>query len=105
MWELFRTVVRERKTREFDPTTRMLRELVRKPDFSQESPDAQDRVRETLHLMESLGTWADEMLRLSPNTLEKVLRMGATVQKFVRGGDAPAAPAPSNTSDRTPPAP
>ena len=105
VWELFRTVVRERKTREFDPTTRMLRELVRKPDFSQESPDAQDRVRETLHLMESLGTWADEMLRLSPNTLEKVLRMGATVQKFVRGGDAPAAPAPSNTSDRTPPAP
>lgn len=105
VWELFRTVVRERKTREFDPTTRMLRELVRKPDFAQESPDAQDRVRETLHLMESLGTWADEMLRLSPNTLEKVLRMGATVQKFVRGGDAPAAPAPSNTSDRTPPAP
>ena len=105
VWELFRTIVRERKTREFDPTTRMLRELVRKPDFAQESPDAQDRVRETLHLMESLGTWADEMLRLSPNTLEKVLRMGATVQKFVRGGDAPAAPAPSNTSDRTPPAP
>ncbi|PIF89460.1 DNA-binding transcriptional regulator GbsR (MarR family) [Acidovorax sp. 62] len=107
VWELFRTVVRERKTREFDPTTRMLRELVRKPDFAQESPDAQDRVRETLHLMESLGTWADEMLRLSPNTLEKVLRMGATVQKFVRGGDAPATPAaptaPSST-DRTPPA-
>ncbi len=44
------------------------------------------------------------MLRLSPNTLEKVLRMGATVQKFVRGGDAPAAPAPSGNSDRTPPA-
>ena len=104
VWELFRTVVRERKTREFDPTTRMLRELVRKPDFAQESPDAQDRVRETLHLMESLGTWADEMLRLSPNTLEKVLRMGATVQKFVRGGDAPAAPTAPSSTDRTPPA-
>lgn len=104
VWELFRTVVRERKTREFDPTTRMLSELVRKPEFAQESPDAQDRVRETLHLMESLGTWADEMLRLSPSTLEKVLRMGATVQKFVRGGsDAPApAPAPQAAPAHTP---
>jgi len=69
VWELFRTVVRERKEREFDPTTRMLA----------------DRVRETLKLMQALGSWSDEMLRLSPSTLEKVLRLGASVQKFVRG--------------------
>jgi DNA-binding transcriptional regulator GbsR (MarR family) len=85
VWELFRTVVRERKEREYEPTVRMLRELVTQPEFEHESPDAQDRVRETLRLMESLGVWADEMLRLTPNTLEKVLRMGASVQKFVRG--------------------
>jgi DNA-binding transcriptional regulator GbsR (MarR family) len=90
VWELFRTVVRERKEREFDPTVRMLRELVAQPDFAQETPDAQDRVRETLALMDSLGVWADEMLRLTPSTLDKVLRMGASVQRFVRGGsDAP----------------
>jgi DNA-binding transcriptional regulator GbsR (MarR family) len=85
VWELFRTVVRERKEREFDPTTHMLKELVAQPGFANEAPDAQDRVRETLRLMESLGSWSDEMLRLSPSTLEKVLRMGASVQKFVRG--------------------
>lgn len=85
VWELFRTVVRERKEREFDPTVRMLRELVAQPGFANETADAQDRVRETLHLMNSLGVWADEMLRLTPTTLEKVLRMGASVQKFVRG--------------------
>ncbi|RYF06512.1 MAG: MarR family transcriptional regulator [Comamonadaceae bacterium] len=85
VWELFRTVVRERKEREFDPTVRMLRELVAQPGFAAETADAQDRVRETLHLMNSLGVWADEMLRLTPTTLEKVLRMGASVQKFVRG--------------------
>jgi DNA-binding transcriptional regulator GbsR (MarR family) len=85
VWELFRTVVRERKEREFDPTTHMLKELVAQPGFADEAPDAQDRVRETLRLMESLGSWSDEMLRLSPSTLEKVLRMGASVQKFVRG--------------------
>lgn len=103
VWELFRTVVRERKVREFDPTTRMLRDLVRQPAFSSETPDAQDRVRETLHLMESLGTWADEMLRLSPSTLEKVLRMGASVQKFVRGNDTSPPPAGPAGSDLLPP--
>lgn len=85
VWELFRTVVRERKEREFDPTVRMLRDLVAQPGFAEEAADAQDRVRETLQLMQSLGAWADEMLRLTPSTLDKVLRMGASVQKFVRG--------------------
>lgn len=85
VWELFRTVVRERKEREFDPTTRMLQALVKQPGFEAETPDAQDRVKETLRLMEALGSWSDEMLRLSPSTLEKMLRMGASIQKFVRG--------------------
>ncbi|MFM2056371.1 MAG: hypothetical protein RLY71_756 [Pseudomonadota bacterium] len=87
VWELLRTIVRERKEREFDPTTRMLRELVASSSFEQESDDAQDRVRETLRLMESISLWTDEMLRLSPSTLDKVLRLGASVQKFVRGSD------------------
>jgi hypothetical protein len=30
------------------------------------------------------------MLRLSPTTLEKVLKMGASVQRFVRGAPAAA---------------
>ena len=85
VWELFRTIVRERKEREFDPTVRVLQELVSMPGFEQESPDAQDRVRETLRFMQTLGSWSEEMLRLSPPTLEKVMRLGASVQKFVRG--------------------
>jgi DNA-binding transcriptional regulator GbsR (MarR family) len=85
VWELFRTIVRERKEREFDPTVRMLTELVAQPGFADEPPDAQDRVCETLKFMATLGAWSDEMLRLTPATLEKVLKLGASVQKFVRG--------------------
>src|SRR5256885_13908554 len=76
VWELLRTIVRERKQREFDPTSEMLRELIAEPGFDAESPDTQDRVHETLRLMESLGIWTDEMLRLSPSTLDKLLRLG-----------------------------
>lgn len=85
VWELFRTVVRERKRREFDPTIRALGEMMAEPGFEQEPPDVQDRVREVQRFMNTLGTWSDEMLRLSPHTLERVLKLGATVQKFVRG--------------------
>ena len=89
VWELFRTIVRERKEREFDPTVRVLGEIVADPSFANESPDAQDRVREALRFMDTLGSWSEEMLRLSPSTLEKVLKMGASVQKFVRGESKP----------------
>ncbi len=85
VWELLRTIVRERKQREFDPTTQMLRTLITKPQFELESPDTQDRVLETLRLMESMSIWTEEMLRLSPSTLDKILRLGASVQRFVRG--------------------
>jgi DNA-binding transcriptional regulator GbsR (MarR family) len=90
VWTLFRTVVRERKEREFDPTTRALKAMTAMRGFEHEAPDVQDRVRDTLRLMTTLSSWSDEMLRLSPATLEKVLKMGASVQRFVRG--APAAP-------------
>jgi len=87
VWELFRTIVRERKEREFDPTVRVLGDLVSDPSFLNEAADTQDRVREALRFMDTLGAWSEEMLRLSPNTLEKVLKLGASVQKFVRGSD------------------
>ena len=87
VWELLRTIVRERKQREFDPTSQMLRELIAEPGFDTESPDAQDRVHETLRLMESMSAWTDEMLRLSPATLDKILRLGASIQRFVRSKD------------------
>jgi DNA-binding transcriptional regulator GbsR (MarR family) len=85
VWELFRTVVRERKEREFDPTITTLRECLASPDFNQEDKAAQKRIAETLALMETVTTWTDEMLRLEPPTLMKLLKMGASVQKFVRG--------------------
>src|SRR5438105_3428887 len=69
VWELFRVVVQERKQREFDPTIEVLRECLAHPDLAREDAGAQQRIRETLQLMEILSGWADEMLRLSPETL------------------------------------
>ena len=86
VWELFRTVVRERKAREFDPTVAVLTECIADPAFAQEDPDARKRIEDTLALMASLASWGDEMLRLEPATLMKVLKLGSKIQKLLREG-------------------
>jgi DNA-binding transcriptional regulator GbsR (MarR family) len=84
VWELFRTVVRERKQREFDPTIDLLRECLASPDLSREEVGAQQRIRETLQFMQTLASWGDEMMRLSPETLVKVMKLGARIQQLLR---------------------
>ena len=102
VWELFRTVVRERKEREFDPTITTLRECLASPDLLQEERAAQERIAQTLALMETLTVWTDEMLRLEPATLMKLLKMGAAVQKFVRGDGADVARTSTGGDDEQP---
>jgi len=84
-WELMRTIVRERKAREFDPTIAVLRECIADPGFTQQEPAAQKRMKETLALMESLANWTDEMLGLESSTLARLAKLGAKVQSLMRG--------------------
>jgi DNA-binding transcriptional regulator GbsR (MarR family) len=84
VWELFRTVVRERKSREFDPTVAMLQEVAADPEFAAEDAGARQRIVDTLALMQSLSAWGEEMLRLEPATLIKVMKLGNRIQKLLR---------------------
>lgn len=84
VWTLFRTVIRERKSREFDPTVELLRELTSGEGFADEPADARARMRETLALMTALSAWGEEMLRLEPATLMKVMKLGGRIQKLLR---------------------
>ena len=83
-WELMRIIVRERKEREFDPTADFLRGCVEAKDFAREDPGTQKRLRETLALMEALGTWADQMLALDNAVLKRLVKLGARVQAFLK---------------------
>jgi DNA-binding transcriptional regulator GbsR (MarR family) len=82
-WVLMRVIVRERKMREFDPTVNLLASTMNDPLFTKEPADRQQRIRDTHALMNSLGTWTDDMLQLEPSTLAKLLRLGSKVQKFL----------------------
>jgi DNA-binding transcriptional regulator GbsR (MarR family) len=83
VWELFRTVVSERKEREFDPTISVLRDCLASKDLSKEEASSQQRIKDTLVLMEALSTWGDQMLKLEPATLMKVLKLGAKIQNLL----------------------
>ena len=86
VWELFRTVVRERKAREFDPTVAFLHDCLSDPAFAAEHADAKTRIRDTLALMSALSSWGEEMLRLQPATLMKIMKLGSRIQKLLREG-------------------
>ena len=84
VWELFRVITRERKSREFDPTVALLKDLVADEAFANEPADARARIKETLALMSALSAWGEEMLRLEPATLMKVMKLGGKIQKLMR---------------------
>lgn len=90
VWELLRTIVRERQRREVAPTIAVLRELLADPALSKDPAAARTRMRETLELLETLTAWSDEMLRLDTATLSRVLKLGAKIKKLLGDDAAPA---------------
>ncbi|MEP7294782.1 MAG: MarR family transcriptional regulator [Burkholderiales bacterium] len=83
VWELLRTIVRERQRREIAPTVEVLRGLLAEPSITKEPAEARARMRETLELLETLTAWSDEMLKLDTATLTKVLKLGARIKKLL----------------------
>jgi len=100
VWELLRTIVRERQRREIAPTIEVLHELLADPAISKDPAEAKRRMRETLELLETLTAWSDEMLRLHTETLTKGVKLGAKIKKLLgRDGVEGAA---SKASEITP---
>ena len=85
VWALARTIFAERKHREFDPTVAFLRDCMASSDLAKEDKEAQKRIADTLQFMETISIWGDEMLSLGPDTLNKVMKLGAKIQKLIRG--------------------
>ena len=83
VWELLRTIVRERQRREIAPTIQVLRELLADPALAKDPAAARARMRETLELLDTLTAWSDEMLKLDTATLTKVLKLGAKIKKLI----------------------
>lgn len=89
IWELTRTIIRERTEREIAPTIDVLKALLDSPELLLDGLDRAARIKEMLTMLQALSAWSDEMLRLDTETLTRVLKLGAKIQKLIRG-EAPA---------------
>ncbi len=88
VWELMRTIARERQKREIAPTITVLRRLLADAAMRHEPVEVKRRMEETLELLETLTAWGEEMLKLDTETLSQVLKLGARIKKLLGKGNA-----------------
>ena len=86
VWQLFLTILDQRKKREIDPTLEMLRGCLAEQQGADEGGShTAERMRDLLEMLETLVAGYEQMQRLSPSTQRKVLSMGSKLEKIVGG--------------------
>lgn len=94
--EIFRVVAAERRRREVAPTLSVLREQLLVNVKTEEDAFAQERMREMHELVDMANTWFDDLQRMSPEAMSKLMKMGSKLQKLLSakeklfGGREPA---------------
>ncbi|MDO9005345.1 MAG: GbsR/MarR family transcriptional regulator [Aquabacterium sp.] len=83
VWEIFRVLAEERRRREIEPTLSMLRNALLEKPTTEEERHAQERMREMHDLIARLMTWFDDVQRLTPETAQRLMDLGATVTKVL----------------------
>jgi len=84
VWELFRTIVEQRKRREIDPTLEMLRKALDQLDSARSGDRyTRERLQELLEFFEIMTELYDELRHLPITALRSVARMRGKVRKLL----------------------
>jgi DNA-binding transcriptional regulator GbsR (MarR family) len=84
VWELFRTIVDQRKRREIDPTLEMLRKALDELDGAKAGDRyTRERLQELLEFFETMTELYDELRHLPIGALRSVARMRGKVRKLL----------------------
>jgi len=83
VWEVFRLLAEERRRREVDPTLSMLRDTLLAEPTAKNDHYARERMQEMHDLIELLNNWVDEMNRLPPKTLMRLLTLGRKIRQLL----------------------
>ena len=85
VWELFRIIIEQRKQRELNPTLSMLRTCAAEVEQEKETdPVTKERIRNMLKFVESTSEWYDKIREVPTATLQKLMKLGAGITKFVK---------------------
>lgn len=84
VWEIFRTLAIQRKKREIDPTLSMLRTCLLENPTSEQEKHAQKKIKEMHDFMETMSSWFEDVNKMNPATLMKIMKMGSTIQNILK---------------------
>jgi DNA-binding transcriptional regulator GbsR (MarR family) len=82
VWQMFQIIVDERKRRELDPTTAMLREAMTQAGGADAYTHA--RLRSMLEFFESITSFYSGLQKLPSGALQQLAKMPARVRKLLR---------------------
>jgi DNA-binding transcriptional regulator GbsR (MarR family) len=88
VWEMFRTILDERKKRESDPTLHMLRESVAEMKKTGGGDDGytRERLAEMLNFFELMTTWYEQTRKMPTPAVIKLCKLGDKVAKLLGAG-------------------
>src|SRR5215217_6661136 len=82
VWEMFRTILDERKKRETDPTLHLLRDLTQQAGKRGEAdPYVRDRLAGMLDFMELMTNWYEQTRKMPTPAVLKFVKLGDKVAK------------------------
>lgn len=83
-WDVVQAIVDERKKREIDPTLAVLREAQAMAETDASTPeDVRLRLQDMLGFIERMTGWYEQMRRVPRPTLQRLIKLGAGVARFV----------------------
>ncbi len=86
VWELFATIMDERKKREIDPTLAVLTECVAEAQNARRPDETTiERLKAMLEFFQSTSRWYESIRKLPRGAMRKFVRMGDRMKKLIGG--------------------
>jgi DNA-binding transcriptional regulator GbsR (MarR family) len=82
-WEVLRRFAQEKRRREIEPTLLFLRDVLHQEAAPPSTAAERDRLRALYDLLDLFNTWFDDVQKLSPQTLERLMRLGSRVARVL----------------------
>jgi DNA-binding transcriptional regulator GbsR (MarR family) len=84
VWELFRVIIEQRKQRELNPTLAMLRICAVEVAAETETDEVtKQRIGNMLKFVETTNNWYVQIQEIQTPTLQKIMKLGARITKFL----------------------
>lgn len=84
-WQMLKIITEQRKKREIDPTREALHQCLSEAGGEARIPEhSLKQMQQMTEFLDKLSDWYDQMAALPEPTLEKIVKTGAKVVKFIQ---------------------